>query len=133
MMNQDQANKVKQVLYKTKGWDELAKYHPKFAKAVNDLPKEENLKLVQRIREMETKAGHRLKVVFRDGAYYLKDAIDGYGEGGDGPFCGPCMDKDNTLIRTCPAPDYIKHLSGLKYSCPICGPTVSKGNDNFKK
>ena len=62
MMNQDQANKVKQVLYKTKGWDELAKYHPKFAKAVNDLPKEENLKLVApEIRQLVYDALSRVK------------------------------------------------------------------------
>jgi hypothetical protein len=56
---------------------------------------EENLKLKDRIKDLEDELSVKENLVFEEKCYWLfKD-----GEQKDGPFCQICKDKDNKLIR----------------------------------
>jgi len=55
---------------------------------------EENLELRQRVKELEENASLRRSLVFRDGMYWRETE-----SGSDGPFCPPCYDNNNKLVR----------------------------------
>ena len=56
--------------------------------------KEENARQSERIRDLEDKLKIKEQIIFEGGVYWLVGE-----KGKDGPFCQPCYDTKNKLVR----------------------------------
>ena len=57
--------------------------------------REENLELRRQLEQCRKRADLRSKMEKRDNFYYLREPVEGYGEG---PFCPTCFDRDGCLV-----------------------------------
>lgn len=84
------------------------------------IQKVDNIELYKRMLELQTQAvslvdenkALKEKITTRDELTFKKNS---YWRGDDGPFCSPCWDKDNHLVRLHLAP---KHSASPQ--CPVC-------------